>query len=114
MANRRVLGCLVAAFALYATGCKGKDDKGADRCEQLGKACGDNEKHSQKIVDECKAAAAKQATCADKLSAMYDCYEKEVCGKADKVWALDDMRVLADRNNKCAAERNAVSECAPK
>jgi hypothetical protein len=118
MGIRKALGCLVAALALYATACKGKDDKqagGVDAmCDHLGKTCGDNDKHSQKIVDECKQAVANQASCADKLKAVYDCYEKEVCGKADKVWALDDMRVLADRNNKCAAERNAVSECAPK
>jgi hypothetical protein len=42
---------------------------------------------------------------------MYDCFEKELCGKTDKVWALDDLRVLADRKNKCVAERNAVAEC---
>jgi hypothetical protein len=119
MAPRRALRCLVAALALCATACKGKDEKQAGgavdaMCEKLGKACGDNDKHSQKITDECKQAVAKQASCADKLSAVYDCYEKDVCGKADKVWALDDMRVLADRNNKCVAERNGVSECAPK
>jgi len=118
MALRSSLGCLLAALALSATGCKGKDDKASSgpdaRCEQLGKTCGDSDKHSQKIVDECKKAAAKQASCADKLSALYDCYEKDVCGKSDKVWALEDMRVLADRNQKCVDERNAVSACAPK
>ncbi len=119
MAPRRALGCLVAALALCAAACKGKDDSkqagGVDAmCGQLGKTCGDNDKHAQKIADECKQAVANQATCADKLKAVYDCYEKDVCGKGDKVWALEDMQVLADRNNKCAAERNAVAECGGK
>jgi hypothetical protein len=117
MALRIALGCLLAGFALSATACKGKDGANGDlaaRCEQLGKTCGDNDKHTEKIVDECKQAAAKQATCADKVSALYDCYEKDVCGKGDKLWALDDMRVLAERKTKCAAEREAVKACAGK
>jgi hypothetical protein len=83
------------------------------RCERLAKACGDKDKHIEKIVDECKQAAKKQVDkgCADKANALYDCYDKELCGKADKVWALDDLRVLADRQNKCVAERNAIGEC---
>jgi hypothetical protein len=124
MALRRLLGCLpVAALALCAwTACKDKGDaakahvSAADldkRCEQLAKACGDPGKHSEKILDECKQAAKMQAEsgCPDKAMAVYDCYEKELCGKGDQVWALDDLRVLAERHNKCVAERNARNEC---
>lgn len=120
MAPRRAFGCLVAALALYATACKGKDDaakKPGDldsRCEQLGKICGDTDAHIAKIVDACKQAATKQASCADKVTALYDCYEKDVCNKADRVWALEDMRVLAERNKLCAAERTAVATCGGK
>lgn len=86
------------------------------RCEQLGKACGDKVKHIDKIADDCKAAAAKltEKGCTEKAVAVYDCYEKEVCGKDDKVWALDDLRVLADRKGKCATERTAFRECVGK
>jgi hypothetical protein len=103
------------------TGCK---DKGGaksvtdldKRCEQLAKGCGDKDKHVDKIVDDCKAAAKKQVDkgCVDKAVAVYDCYEKELCGKEDKVWALEDLRVLADRQNKCTAERTALKDCVGK
>lgn len=103
---------------LALTACK---DKGAaktsdldKRCEQLAKACGDNDKHVEKIVADCKAAAQKQAACVDKVTATYDCYEKNLCGSGEKVWALDDLRVLAERHTKCVAEQKASSECAAK
>lgn len=112
---------LVAAVALCA--CKGKDDSKAKapatgldaKCEALGTVCGDTDKHIQKIVDECKQAAAKLgAPCTDKAAAAYDCYTKQLCGGKDKVWALDDLRVLVDRHGKCVAERDAVKACTPK
>lgn len=86
------------------------------RCEQLGKACGDKDKHHEQISQECKQAAKKQVekSCTDKAIAVYDCYEKELCGKADKVWAIDDLRLLAERHNKCVAEHNAARECLEK
>lgn len=110
------------ALALCAwAGCKDSGDTGktqtsADlmtRCEQLAKACGDTDKHVQKIVDECKQAAEVQAAngCAEKAIAAYDCYENELCGKGDKVWALNDLRVLSDRHGKCRAERDASRTC---
>ena len=124
---RRSTGYLLAVLAACAVGCKDKaDDKAATkapavidldkRCEQLGKTCGDSEKHVAKIVDECKQAAAKQRDkgCAAQVSASYDCMERELCGKADKVWALDDLRVLADRQSKCMAERTEVFGCVGK
>ena len=121
MALRRLFGCLpaVALAVCMWTGCKNKDaaPTGLDkRCEQLAKACGDKDKHSDKLADECKQAAQKQTekTCTDKAVAAYDCYEKELCGKEDKVWALDDFRVLADRHKKCVAERDALKDCATK
>ena len=117
MALRRLLGCLpVAALAVCAlAACKDKDPKTValeTRCEQLAKTCGDKDKHSAKLVDECKAAAKKQVEkgCADKATAAYDCYESQLCG-AEKVWALDDFRVLADRHKKCTAERDALRDC---
>jgi len=134
MALRSLVGCLsVAALAACAlTSCKdgsgdSKDDAGATttsasqpssdqldkRCEQLGKACGEKDKHQEKIIEECKQAAKKQAEkgCAAKAFAAYDCYEKEICAKINKVWAMDDFRVLVGRHSKCAAERNASEEC---
>jgi hypothetical protein len=86
------------------------------RCEQLGMACGDQGKHVGKLAEECAQAAARQVDkgCAAKAIAAYDCYEKELCGKSDKVWALDDFRVLVDRYGKCVAERNALRDCVDK
>ena len=86
------------------------------RCEQLGKACGDKDKHVEKIIEECKQAAKKHVEngCPVKTIAVYDCYEKEVCGNGDKVWAIEDLRVLADRHGKCVAEREASRECTEK
>jgi hypothetical protein len=83
------------------------------RCERLGKACGDEDKHQAKIADECKQAAMMQIEkgCADKAIAVYDCYEKQLCGKGEKIWSVEDLRVLADRQSKCAAERDAAREC---
>src|SRR5512132_832482 len=62
------------------------------RCLTLGKVCADKSKHVDKMVDECKQAAAKQKAkgCLDKAYAAYDCLERDVCGKADKVWTLGD------------------------
>ena len=111
---------LLAAFG--AIGCKGSGDAnkgGTDlgqRCERLGTACGDGDKHVQKLVDGCKQAMTAQADkgCTDKVNAAYDCYEKELCGKADKIWAYDDLRVLTERTGKCKAERDAVAACVGK
>jgi hypothetical protein len=102
------------------TACKGNSDPKAanieKRCEQLGRVCGDKDKHDQKIIDGCKAAATKQVEkgCTDQAAAVYDCYEKELCGGDEKVWALDDLRVLADRHKKCETERAALRECVDK
>ena len=123
MALRRLHGCLLAALAISAgTACKNKGDATKagssldQRCEALAKVCGDSDKHVAKIVEGCRDAAKQQTAkgCADKVIAVYDCYEKELCAKADKVWAFEDFRVLADRNTKCVAERNAATECVGK
>jgi len=126
MVLRRPLGCLLVALAVAAwTGCKDKGDAAKaqasasdpnQRCERLGKACGDNDKHVEKIIEGCKQDAKEHVEkgCADKAIALYDCYEKELCGKADKVWTIDDLPVLADRNKKCVAERNAARTCVGK
>jgi hypothetical protein len=111
----------VAAVALCACS-KAKDDKAKApagsldaKCEALATVCGDTDKHIAKILDECKQTNAKLgAPCTDKASAAYDCYTKELCGGKDKVWALDDLRVLVDRHGKCVAERDAVKACTPK
>jgi hypothetical protein len=116
MALRISLGCLVAALVVCVAACKG--DKGNTakleaRCEQLAKACGENDKKAQKIADGCKPLAQKQAEkgCTDQTIAAYDCLQKELCGKGDKVWAVEDLHVLAERQNKCVAERKAVHDC---
>jgi len=127
--TRRLLGLVpVAVLVLCAgVGCgKGKDkdkgDKGTgqtssadlmSRCEELGKACGDSDKHVQKIVADCKEAAKEQVAsgCTEKAIAAYDCFQKQLCGKADKVWALADLGVLSQRHGVCAAELAAGSAC---
>jgi hypothetical protein len=114
----------VAALVVCAwTGCsKDKGDKGSSqaggadlitRCDELGKACGDSDKHAQKIVEQCKEAAKEQVAsgCTEKAVAAYDCFQRELCGKGDKVWALDDLRVLSERHGKCVAERDASRAC---
>ena len=124
MARRRLLGCLsVAALALCAwTGCKDKGDvaktqaSAADldkRCDQLGRVCGDQDKHVEKIIEECRQAAKKQVenNCTDKVIAVYGCYEKQLCGTGDKVWTFADLRVLADRHGTCVAELAAIRPC---
>lgn len=119
MAPRRTLGCLpIIALALCVwTACsKGSETPLEKRCTQLANACGAKDKHLDKLIDECKAAAKQQTekNCTDKALSAYDCYEKELCGGDDKVWALDDFRVLSDRHKKCVAERNAVRDCTTK
>jgi hypothetical protein len=121
MARRYLLGCVLAVCALAACKDKGDETKTGSgplsvdqRCERLGKLCGDKDKHVQKLIDECKQALTKQPACTEKLSSVYDCYEKELCGSADKVWAIDDLRVLAERKNTCVAERKAIGDCTSK
>ena len=100
------------ALALALVACKGKEAPKANpdtRCVQLAKICADTDKHIAKLADECMTAA--KPNCADKASALYDCYEKELCGKTDKIWALEDLGVLADRHGKCAAEKTALHDC---
>jgi hypothetical protein len=116
MARRNRLGSLLLAAVAFCAlaACNKKPAAGEldARCEQLAKTCGDKDKHSDKLLEECKDAAAKQIDkCKDKALAAYDCYEKELCGGADKVWALDDFRVLADRHKKCTGERDALRDC---
>ncbi|MBA2538880.1 MAG: hypothetical protein H0V17_04530 [Deltaproteobacteria bacterium] len=109
-----------------AIGCGSKDDKpeaktsppapaAADdnRCMQLAKLCGDKAKHVDKITEECKTAAKKEAAkgCTDKATTTYDCYQRDLCGKSERVWALGDLGVLAERHNTCVAERNALRTC---
>lgn len=83
------------------------------QCERLGRTCGDTDKHAEKIIAQCKQAAIKHVEkgCANEALAVYDCYARELCGKADPVWALDDLRVLADRQRTCVSERRARSAC---
>lgn len=85
------------------------------RCEQLAKACSD-EKHADKLVDECVKAAAKLGSrgCTESAVALYSCYEQKLCGKSDKVWTLDDLRVLAERHEVCDSERKALRACVAK
>lgn len=88
----------------------GDEDK---ECVQLAKLCADKSKHVDKMLDECKLSSKKQREkgCFDKVSALYDCYQRELCGKADKVWTIGDLGVLAERHNKCVAERTAAASC---
>jgi hypothetical protein len=120
---------------IAVVGCKGNDKTGAtkagsgsasaaapaagqpvtldQRCEQLAKVCADTGKHVEKMIGECKDAAQTQVAkgCKDLALAAYDCYEKQLCMGSDKVWTLDDMRVLSDRHAKCTAERDTLRAC---
>lgn len=86
------------------------------QCARLGKSCGDTDKHVEKIVDECRKVAKTQVEkgCTDLTLALSDCYARELCGKADKVWAFGDLPVLSKRTNKCIAEQAAVDACVAK
>lgn len=107
MAFRTILAIAVALAA-----CKGNGAaKSADPCEQLAKGCGDNEKHVTAISDGCKQAAQPAPACVAKVTALYDCYQTQLCGKTDRVWAYQDLSVLAQRKGVCAAEQKAVTEC---
>lgn len=122
MARRTILGYLLAS-ALASTACNDKTDvaptttSSADldsRCVRLAKICADKGKHVDKITVECKQAATKQVAkgCADKVIATYDCYEKQLCAGADKVWTIEDLHLLATRHKKCVAEQTASRQCA--
>lgn len=107
--------------ALASAGCKDKggDSASADldaRCATMAKACGDKDKHVTKITEECKAVAKKHSDkgCGAKALALYACFEKTTCGGADKVWALDDLRVLSERHADCVIERDALKGCTAK
>ena len=124
MALRRLLSRLsIPALVLCAVAaCKGGSSKpkasAADldkSCTHLGPTCGEKVKHQERMIEECQTVAKKQVEkgCTDKTIALYDCYDKELCGKGDKVWALDDLKVLAERKNKCerSEERRVGKEC---
>lgn len=120
MALHRLPPLVVAVALCGLLGCKDKSKPaGTDleaHCEQLAKSCGDNDKHIATILDDCKQAAKPQADkgCTAKAIAAYDCYEKELCGQSEKVWALSDLHVLTDRKHKCTAERDALTACVGK
>jgi hypothetical protein len=85
------------------------------RCDQLANACGDQAKHVDKIAAECKQLATKLAAknCTGAAAALLDCYGA-LCGGSDRVWSLDDLRVLATRHVKCVDERAAALACEDK
>lgn len=123
MGARSRFGWLIVLAALCAwPGCKGKSGapKAADgaaldlRCATLAKGCADSDKHAEKILASCKESAKQQVAkgCADKVIALYDCYQKQVCGKTDKVWAIADLHVLSARHGKCKTEEAAFTACA--
>jgi hypothetical protein len=114
MASRTSFVFAVMVVAACKGSGKGAAAKPADlgaRCEELAKTCGDNEKHIAAIIDSCKQAAQSQQACAEKVGALYTCYQSQLCGKTDRVWALDDLGVLAQRKGVCTAELKAVKEC---
>jgi hypothetical protein len=83
-------------------------------CEQMAKTCSDSDKHIAALADECAASLGQASRCTAEGIAIYDCYQKELCGKSEKVWALEDLRKLADRHGVCNAERDALRACATK
>lgn len=129
MAPGRGLGCLgVAAIAVLALAACKDDSKfdprkkkadtpalDGDRCEEMANACSDD-KHVSKLAEECSKAGVKlgQRGCTLSAATLYQCYETKLCGKADKVWTLDDLRVLAERHEVCKSEREALRACVSK
>lgn len=111
MAYRTLFVLVVALAACKGSGGSAKPGDLGAHCDELAKTCGDNEKHITAIADGCKQAAPAQQACAAQLSALYTCYETQLCGKSDRVWAYADLAVLAQRKGTCAAEQKAVSEC---
>jgi hypothetical protein len=103
----------------FAVGCgKDKTDKATPvdldtHCETMALSCGDKDKHIQKITTECKESikVITDKGCAPAADALYSCYEKQVCSGKDRVWTLDDLRVLAGRHSKCVVEQMAVTDC---
>jgi hypothetical protein len=109
---------LAVAVAVAWAGCGDGDGTPAGaalkaRCAQLAKACGDQEKHVEDILEACTEAAETQIArgCAAQAVAAYTCFEDSLCGKDDEVWALDDLRVLSERHEACLAPREALSTC---
>jgi hypothetical protein len=109
---------LALAASLVWTGCGNHDrtPPGADlkaRCQLMAKACGDQEKHVQDIREACAQAAETQLArgCTQEAIAAYICFEDELCGQDDPVWALDDLRVLSERHQTCTAQREALRTC---
>src|SRR6185503_20907011 len=109
MALRKLLGCLLVAGIAVTAACKSDGGKAGaasaeldKRCDAIAKACADTDKHIEKLGTECKDTGKTQATkgCGDLAIALYNCYENAVCGTGDKVWALADLKVLADRHKK--------------
>lgn len=122
MGRRRVRAGLGAAAVMMVawTGCKGQGAAPAPsaasldvQCERLGKICGDTFKHVESFIAACKLAAKPQVArgCTSAAIAAYDCFEQDICSHGDKVWALADVDVLAERKNKCVAERAALKTC---
>jgi hypothetical protein len=123
--GRVALVALVAVLALAACNDDSKFDPrkktapspalDGDRCEEMAKACSD-EKHVSKLAGECSKAGVKlgQRGCTLSAATLYQCYETKLCGKSDKVWTLDDLRVLAERHDVCKSEREALRECVAK
>lgn len=104
-----IFAALLAGGACKSNGDANATSKPEQSCEQLAKTCADTDKHVEKLRDECKQAITP--TCAAKQTALYDCYQKQLCGKGDRIWALQDLSVLAERKSSCVEERKAVSAC---
>ncbi|HUQ06796.1 MAG TPA: hypothetical protein VM261_30040 [Kofleriaceae bacterium] len=127
MTALRFLGCLTAVtIAAGASGGCGDDKPAAKttksaavldhaRCERLAKACSEG-KHVTTLTDDCDRAVEKLSKrgCEMPAAEVYGCYEQKLCGKNDKVWALDDLRVLAERHDACETEREALRACVAK
>ncbi len=83
------------------------------QCERLGHACGDTAKHITAVIAQCKDGVADLTAkkCDAQANKLYECYAAKVCGKNAKIWALEDLRVLAQRHHQCAAEATALQSC---
>lgn len=116
MALRNLLGGLLVTALVFGCGKSKGSASTAEldkRCDALATACADTDKHIAKLGGECKDTAKTQTEkgCADLAVKLYNCYENAVCGTGDKVWALPDLKVLADRHKKCDAEQTALTTC---
>lgn len=116
--NRRRYFAWIALVALSTcslAGCEGEGDPSdsdiADRCDQLGEACGEDGEHVETIAEECKDSVESDSTCYAEALALFECYQGQICVRDDEVWGFQDLHVLSDRHEACLEQRDELDGC---